>query len=172
MLGSFCTNIALALRNLNRIPEALKYYESARYYHQKSGHRIYLGTIENNLAYLYKSQRRFKEAHSAIDNGVGIFKKLKDRTREGFSLDTKAQIFCDEGKYKEALKVIEKAIFILSKSENADYLTETYLSKSKFCSILKILPPRFFVCRTLSKLLKTRLAKKKPKIWFRNLKRH
>lgn len=163
LLGSFCTNLAVALRNLGKLPEALKYYESARFYHQRSGHRIYLGTIENNLAYIYKSQRRFKEAHQAIDNGVEIFKKVKDRTREGFSLDTKAQIFCDEGKYPEALKIIEKAIVILSKSENAGYLVETCLSKAKILLYLEDFTAGFMCLSDAVQLAKTKISEEKAK---------
>jgi tetratricopeptide (TPR) repeat protein len=160
-LGSFCTNLAVVLRNLGKIPEALKYYESARFYHQKSGHQIYLGTIENNLAYLYKSQRRFEEAHRAIDNAVEIFKKVKDRTREGFSLDTKAQIFFDEGKYAEALNIIEKAILILSKSENADYVVETYLSKIKILLYLENSTSAFLCLADAVQIAKTKISEKK-----------
>jgi len=163
LLGSFCTNLAVALRNLGKISEALSYYESARYHHQKSGHRIYLGTIENNLAYLYKSERRFKEAHLAIDNGVEIFKKVKDRTREGFSLDTKAQIFCDEGKYSEALEVIEKAVTVLGKSENADYLVETYLSKAKILLYLEDFTAGFMSLSDGVQLAKTKISEEKAR---------
>ncbi|HVE57238.1 MAG TPA: hypothetical protein VNB22_10450 [Pyrinomonadaceae bacterium] len=163
LLGSLCTNMALALRNLDKISEALNYYESARYYHQKSRHRIYLGTIENNLAYLYKSECRFNEAHQAIDNGIEIFKKVKDRTREGFSLDTKAQIFCDEGKYAEALKIIEKAVVILGKSENADYLTETCLSKAKILLHLEDFTAAFMCLSDAVQLAKTKISEEKAK---------
>ncbi len=129
--GSFCANLSIALRNLGKRPEAMKYLELARFYHQKSRHQIYLGTVENNLAYLYKSDRKYSLAHQAIDNASKIFRQLKDRTREGFSLDTKAAIFFDQGKYPEALETVEKAIFLLKKSENAAYLCETLLTKSK-----------------------------------------
>lgn len=129
--GDFCNNFAIALKNLGRNREALSKFELARYYHQKSRHKIYLGTIENNLAQLYKSESSFSRAHQAIDSGTKIFRQIKDRTREGFSLDTKAQIYFAEGKYAEALKTAEKAIGILKKSENTAYLVETYLTKSK-----------------------------------------
>ncbi len=159
--GSFCTNLAVTLRNLGRTTSALKYYESARFFHQKSDHKIYLGTIENNLAYLYKSQNRFIEAHQAIDNSVEIFKKVKDRTREGFSLDTKAAIYCDEGKYTEALKVVEKAIRILSRSENADYLVETYLSKAKILLYLDDLTKAFLCLSDATHIAKTKISEER-----------
>lgn len=129
--GDFYNNFAVALKNLGRTKEALSKFELARYYHQKSRHKIYLGTVENNLAQLYKSENLFTRAHQAIDSGTKIFRQIKDRTREGFSLDTKAQIYFAERKYAEALKTVEKAIGILKKSENLAYLVETYSTKSK-----------------------------------------
>lgn len=129
--GDFYNHYGLALKNTGKIKEALVKLESARHYHQRSKHRIYLGTVENNLAQTYKLDRDFPKAHESIDNAAKLFKQLKDRTREGFSLDTKAQIFLDEGKYTEALKTVEKAIKILRLSENAAYLVETYLTKVK-----------------------------------------
>jgi tetratricopeptide (TPR) repeat protein len=129
--GSFCTNLAVALKNLGDTSEALKRLELARYYHQKSRHQIYLGTVGNNLAQLYKSENKFSQAHEAIDSASKVFKKIKDRTREAFSLDTKAQIYFAERKYAEALKSAEKAVDILKKGENKKYLVESYLTKAK-----------------------------------------
>ncbi|HSK73704.1 MAG TPA: tetratricopeptide repeat protein, partial [Pyrinomonadaceae bacterium] len=131
LVGDFYNNYAIALKNLGETSDALNKLELARYYHQKSRHLIYLGTVENNLAQLYKAERKFIKAHEASDNAAKIFKQIKDRTREGFSLDTKAQIYFAEGKYAEALKTIETAVKILSRGENAAYLTETYLTKAK-----------------------------------------
>lgn len=129
--GGFCTNLGIALKNLDRTAEALKKFELARYYYQKSRHQIYLGAVENNLAQLYKAEKQFDKAHEAASAATRIFKREKDLTREGFSCDTKAQIYFAEGKYAEALKSIEKAIEILKKSENSAYLSETYLTKAK-----------------------------------------
>lgn len=129
--GDFFNHYGLILRNLDRKSEALEKYKLAKHYHQKSGHQIYLGTVENNIAFLHKSENNFIEAHQAIDNATEIFKQIKDRTREGFSLDTKAQIYFAEGKYVEALETAEKAINLLKKGENVAYLVEAYLTKTK-----------------------------------------
>ncbi|MBC7899619.1 MAG: hypothetical protein H7070_06150, partial [Saprospiraceae bacterium] len=88
--GSFCVNIGLSLKNMGKMSDALGQFELARFYHEKSGHRIYLATVENNLAQLYKSERRFERAHECIDHATAIFVEIEDKTREGFSLDTKA----------------------------------------------------------------------------------
>lgn len=129
--GDFYNHFGLALRKKDKIPEALEKYKLARYFHKKSGHQVYLAAIENNLAFLYKSIGQFSKALEVIDSAIKIFKKLKDHTREGFSLDTKAQILLAEGKYKDALKTSEKAINILKKSENTAYLVESYSTKVK-----------------------------------------
>lgn len=129
--GSFACNLGVALKNVGEVDEALRYYELARYFHKKSGHMIYLGTVENNLAFIYKSQQKFSKAHDAIDNAIHIFKRINDRTRYGYSFDTKALIYLDETDYIGALEAINEGILILEKTENADYLVETYLTKVK-----------------------------------------
>lgn len=129
--GSFCTNLGISYNELGNRSEALRYFELAHFFHQKSQHKVYLGTVENNLAQLYKLEKRFAKAHSAIDNATKLFKKIKDKTREGFSFDTKAQIFLAERKFAEALQTVEKAITVLKKSENLGYLVETLMTKTK-----------------------------------------
>lgn len=131
LCGDFYNALGAAYSKLGNQEEALSFLESARFYHQKAQHKIYLGAIENNLALLYKSQGNFAKAHQMIDYSTKTFKQIKDRTREGFSLDTKAQVFFTELKYKEALQTVEKGIKILSKSENKAYLVETMLTKVK-----------------------------------------
>lgn len=161
LLGSFCTNLSLAHKNLGNLPKALKYLESARRHHQKSGHRIYLGTVENNLSQFYKLEKRFAEAHEAIDSATKIFKKVKDHAREGFSLDTKAQIYCEEGKYTQALEIIEKAIFILNKGENAAFTVETYLSKAKILLHLENFTGAILCLSDAIQIAKTKISEEK-----------
>ncbi|HQU85252.1 MAG TPA: hypothetical protein PKY59_19080 [Pyrinomonadaceae bacterium] len=129
--GDFYNALGIASNELSYRKEALEKLESARFYYQKAQHKIYLGTVENNLAQLYKLQENFVKAHQLIDCSTKTFKQIKDRTREGFSLDTKAQIYFSEHKFADALKTAEKALKILSKSENKAYLVETMQTKIK-----------------------------------------
>lgn len=129
--GDFYNHFGLALKNLGKTSQALQYLELARFYHQKSGHQIYLATVENNLAQTYKIERLFAKAHEAIDRSLQINRNLEDRTREGFTLDTKALIYFDEMKYKQALLTVETALALLQKSENKAYLVETLWTKTK-----------------------------------------
>ena len=136
LTGSFYTNLALSLKRVGKKSEAVDHFELARFYHKSSGHKIYLGTVENNLANLYKDLGKFELSHESIDNATRIFRQVKDKTREGFSLDTKALIFFAESKYAEALKTVEKACAMLDKSENFGYFVETLLTKAKILLFL------------------------------------
>ena len=129
--GILCANIGLSHKNLGHVSEALTYLELAKYHYHRSGHKIYLGVVENNIALLYKETRKFGKAHEAIDNATGIFKQLKDKTREGFSFDTKALIYFAEAKYAEALRAVNKGVSILGKSENTGFLIEALVTKAK-----------------------------------------
>ena len=170
--GDFYNHYGLALRNIGKTLETIEKYKLARHFFQKSGHQIYLGLIVNNTAYLYKSENRFSEAHEAIDNAVKIFKRIKDRTREGFSLDTKAQIYFAEGKYKEALKTGDKAIAILTKSENKAYLVESYMTKAKTLIYLEDDIAAATLCLAEAiQLARINISEKPPKIWSENLKK-
>lgn len=131
LTGSFCTNVALSLKNVGRRDEALRYLELARKYHEASGHRAYLGTVENNLAQLYKEYGRFSRAHVSADAARRLFRQVGDRTREGFLLDTKALIYVAESEFDLALKASNAAVKILRKSENYIYLIEALQTKSK-----------------------------------------
>lgn len=129
--GDFFNHCGMALDNLGRKSEALDHYEFAKFHHERSRHRSYLATVENNLAYAYQNTGDFRRAHAAIDNAVRLLKAEKDKTREGFALDTKAGLFMAEKRYFEAFTTIEKAVAILKRSENKAYYVETLLTRSK-----------------------------------------
>ncbi|MFM9905798.1 MAG: tetratricopeptide repeat protein [Pyrinomonadaceae bacterium] len=134
--GSFYTNIGLSLKNLGKTSEALGHFELAKYYHERSHHKIYLATVENNLAQLYKETGKFNKAHESIDNATRIFRSLKDKTREGYSLDTKALVYYTESKYSEALRTVDRALKILKGTENSAYRIDTLLTKAKILLFL------------------------------------
>ena len=131
LLGNYYTNLGISLKDLGRIPEALRCLKLSRYYNGKAGHKIYQGIAENNLAQLHWVIGDFEKSHKAIDNATRIFRSIKDKTREGFSYDTKANVFIAEKKYINAVRAIDKAIEILKKGENAAYLVEAILTKAK-----------------------------------------
>ena len=129
--GSVYNNFALAARNLGDRSAALLALEKARDLFTSSGNKLQIALTENNLSFLYKTERRFAMAHKAVDRSIELYREIKDRTREGFTWDTKALIYFDEGKFAEAMETVERAVSILGKSENYAYLTETIGTKAK-----------------------------------------
>jgi tetratricopeptide (TPR) repeat protein len=131
LTGSLYNNFGIATKNLGNIARALEALEKARDFFVASGNKIQIALAENNISQLYEAQRRFPLAHASIDRATQLFRDIKDLTREGFSLDTKALIYFTEGKFAEALETVEKAIAILGRSENYAYLVETIATKAR-----------------------------------------
>jgi len=131
LVGNFYMNFGIAARNLGEASRSLSALRRGRDFFARARNNLQLAMAENNLAQAYKSERRFIEAHHAIDTATELFREIGDRTREGFSLDTKALIYLDECKYDDALEVVDQGIAILRKSENYAYLTETIATKAR-----------------------------------------
>jgi tetratricopeptide (TPR) repeat protein len=131
LLGVFYGNLGVAQKDLSNRTTALRSFERSRFYHQLTKHKIYTGTVENNIALLCRDLGDFPKAYAAIDSAITTFSKVKDKTRTGFALDTKANIFLSEGKFASALATIDKSIDILKRGENAGYRVQSLLTRSK-----------------------------------------
>lgn len=129
--GSFSMNFAISLKDTGQKHEALDHFILGRRYHERSQHRVYLGTAENNLALLYMDMGSFALAHDSVDAAIKIYKRIKDKTREGSSLETKAQVSLAERQPKHALEYADRSIAVLRKSENAAYLAESLMTRAK-----------------------------------------
>lgn len=163
LTGDFYGHLGLAFKGLLQPATALKKMEQARVFHMKAGHWIYLGIDLNNLAQLYKRVGKYAEAHRIVDEAAEVFRKINDRTREGFALDTKAQIFLREGKYDAGLVTIDQAIAILSKSDNADYVAETYLTKSMLLLYAEDLTSAFLCLSDAVQIAKSKISEERAR---------
>lgn len=131
LTGSIYNNFGLACKNLGDTSAALVALKTARDLFVSSGHKLQIALAENNLSQVYKAERRFDQAHNAVDRSIELYREIKDRTREGFTWDTKALIYLDERNFTSALETVDRAIAILRKSENVAYLTETIGTKAR-----------------------------------------
>jgi tetratricopeptide (TPR) repeat protein len=131
LTGSLYNNFGLAARNLGDTIAAISALEKARDLFTASGNKLQMALAENNLSLLHKAAKRFERAHAAVNRSIELYREIRDRTREGFTWDTKALIYFDQGKFAEALDTVEKAISILGKSENYAYLAETIGTKAR-----------------------------------------
>jgi len=129
--GCFYNNLALAHKNLGNQDKALQYLKLARSFLQKADHKIYYGATENNLAQFLHKGGFYEEAHICAKNAQKIFEQIGDRMREGYSLETRAQIFVAEGKPDKALKFVNSSIELLEDGESYRNLVESYRTKIK-----------------------------------------
>lgn len=129
--GCYSANLGMVHKKLGRLPEAMQMYTVARHFQQRAENKVHLAIIDNNLANLYLSEKRFGLAHQAIDSAIELHNEAGDLSRRGFALDTKAIIFLEEGKLTEAENCADQGIEILRDTEFAEFLIDTLFSKIK-----------------------------------------
>lgn len=129
--GCFYNHYGLALKNTGKTEDALDKYLTARYFFFEAGHHPYCGALENNIANLYLAEKHFKEAHNFAQKAENSFKLVGDFSRQGFALDTRANVFLVEGELTMASDFSDKAIKLLQNGENLNFLAEAYLTKTK-----------------------------------------
>jgi AraC-like DNA-binding protein len=135
--GDFNNNYACALVKVGDRNGALSRFDLAKRFYDQTNHHLFLALVDNNLAIFFKNEQVYDEAHRAAKSARTNFKKLGDKTREGYSIDTRAQIYLAEGKLEEALKCVNEAIGILKRGENYSYLVNSMETKSHIQLYLK-----------------------------------
>jgi tetratricopeptide (TPR) repeat protein len=63
---------------------------------------VYRADVKNNIAYVLRELRRFKEAHDYLEQARRLFIRLNDKVSTAQVDDSRAQLFIAEGKYAEA----------------------------------------------------------------------
>jgi tetratricopeptide (TPR) repeat protein len=129
--SSFYVNAGIGFFEIRELADAQRCFELAQYRATRSSIDVYLGSIENELAHVYKERGRTAKAHLAVDRGIAVFRRLGDISREGMLFDTKAAIFLDEGKLDEAIATVNNAIELLKDGENNAYLAESHATASR-----------------------------------------
>jgi tetratricopeptide (TPR) repeat protein len=138
--GCFYNHLAIAYKTLGNDDEALIYLKTARDLFQKADHEIFYGATENNLAQLYHKIGLFPDAHACAQKARTIFEQMGDKMREGFCLETQAQIFAAQGKPEQALISVNQAIELLENGEGYRKLVDSYRTKVKILILLDRLP--------------------------------
>lgn len=127
--GAYYNLVGNCWENLGNSTQAFENLVKAKNFYQKAKHYVYYGVLLNDLAFLQTTIGNFKNAHEYIDAATNTFREIKDRSREGYSLDTKARIYLAEGKDTKALNTINQAILMLSSGENYTYQVGTLNTK-------------------------------------------
>lgn len=115
--GSFHNNLALVLKQLgvmegrpDYLDRAIIEFTAAIHHHEQAGHERYCATNENNLANLLRKLGHYRQAHEHLDRAGAIFRRLNDPGMLAQVDETRASVFIAEKKYREAERVIGRAV--------------------------------------------------------------
>jgi tetratricopeptide (TPR) repeat protein len=89
-----------------------------------AGHEQYVASTENNLAFLLYELGRYADAHEHLDRAQSIFMRIRDVGRLAQLDETRARVFLAEKKYREAERVIARAIEALEQGDEAALLAD------------------------------------------------
>lgn len=134
LCGKVFFHYALVVRRLAEeennhqyLNDSLKYYEVAKKYYTKAGHKLYEAVTDNNLGYVLCELKEFKKAHKYLDDALTYFTEIDDNARMSLVYDNKARVLLAEKKLDEAEKNAEIAVTLIKKGDEqsslAEYLT-------------------------------------------------
>jgi tetratricopeptide (TPR) repeat protein len=103
---------------------ALVEYAAASYYFEQAGHLRYCACAENNLAMLYLTLGRHREAHEHLDRARPLLLGLKDEAHVAQVDETRTKVLLAEGRAGEAEKVASAAVRALEKGDEQAILAE------------------------------------------------
>ncbi|MET0650775.1 MAG: helix-turn-helix domain-containing protein [Pyrinomonadaceae bacterium] len=131
LLGSLHNMYAVTLRRLGATEADGDYYDraiieytAAVFHYEQSGHERNAALIGNNLAFLLYKLGRYADAHEHLARAQSIFTRLKDEGYLAEVNETRALVFLDEGKYREAGRAIAAAVWALDQGGEAVRLAE------------------------------------------------
>lgn len=109
--------------------DAISHFSESIRLAKGNGNFHLLALTYNNLSLLYRDMKRFDEAHDLSIKSFDILKKLNHVGWMPHILDSKALIYLDENKYKEALDAIEEALTYFYEGEDYKGLTAALWTK-------------------------------------------
>lgn len=115
--GSFHNNLALVLKQLgvlegrpDYLDRAIIEFTAAIHHQEQAGHERFRATNENNLANLLRKMGRYRQAHEHLDRAGAVLRRLNDAGLLAQVDETRASVFIAERKYREAERVIARAV--------------------------------------------------------------
>ena len=129
----FHNQTALTYWCIEKYDKAFFHYMEAERFARAAGNKRFIGKIANNIANTLRFLGELSQANFHIERSIKIFSELGDEGWLAHVLDTKALIRLDEGKYEEALELVEASLKTQYKSGDAVGLIESLWTK---CEIL------------------------------------
>ena len=129
--GSFHSHLAIVLKQLGaaeRRPDyldrAIIEFTEAIHHYEQARHERYVANNENNLANLLRKTGHYREAHEHLDRAGVILVRLNDAGLLTHVDETRARVLIGEKQYREAGRVIARAIQTLEQGGAAALLAD------------------------------------------------
>jgi tetratricopeptide (TPR) repeat protein len=141
--GGFHCHLALALKRLGAsesrpdyLDRAIIEYTAAIHHYGEARHERYVANNENNLANLLRKMGHYAEAHEHLDRAGVILVRLKDAGLLGQVDETRARLLIDEKQYREAARVIARAVEMLEQGGGSAILADALTTQGVVCARL------------------------------------
>jgi tetratricopeptide (TPR) repeat protein len=131
LIGSFHNLRALVLRRFGTVEghadhfdRAIIEYTASVHHYKLARHERYGASIENNLAFLLYRLGRYRQAHEQLDRAGATLRRLNDAGLLAQVDETRARVFLAEKKYREAERVITRAVQTLEQGGGSALLAD------------------------------------------------
>jgi tetratricopeptide (TPR) repeat protein len=115
-LATVLAEIAASEKRDDYFQRAVQHYQEADHYFKLAHNTPYRADVKNNLGFLLSKLSRFKEARGYLEEARRLAVSLRDKRAVAQIDQTRAQVFIDEGKYKEAESAARCAVSALEKT--------------------------------------------------------
>ena len=130
-LGNALEDLSVLKKRRDYVDRALIEYAASSYHFEQAGHRPYLASVENNLGMLYFRINRCDEAHEHLDRARRIFVSLKDVGSAAQVDETRACVFLQQGRVREAERVAGLAVQNQEKTGRHALLAEALITHGR-----------------------------------------
>jgi len=108
---------------------AITEYRAADEHFKRARHVIFRAHVKNNIAFVLRELRRFKEAHQHLEQARRLFMRARDSVRTSQVDESRAQLFIAEGKYKEAEQLARNAGRSFERAGRQCFLAEALVTQ-------------------------------------------
>lgn len=126
--GIFHNELAISLSFLGKAERRADYtdraileYTAAVYHAEQAGREMYVGRIENNLAFLLYKLGRYADAHEHLDRAQMVFTRLRDAGSLAQVDETRARVLVAERRYRDAERTLAGALKTLEQATSPPY---------------------------------------------------
>jgi len=130
-LGNALEDLSVLKNQRDYVDRALIEYAASSYHFEQAEHKTYLASVENNLGMLYFRINRCDEAHEHLDRARRIFVNLKDLGSAAQVDETRACVFLQQGRLKEAERVAGLAVQNQEKTGRQALLAEALITHGR-----------------------------------------